>query len=175
MPEEIRTMAAALNADKEPPEPLYIGVLPLVAINNYGSTDVGDVQHLAPGVMFYTVSWNTGAPGHNWQIASCAGHSIGLKGMIHDAKVMASYGLKVMTDPRLLENAKKSLRNVSRERPMFARFPMMCRFQPRLNEKSSPKGSFFNTEIVGQPADLWMYNNGILQATGIPGSAPTAR
>ena len=136
-------MAAALNADKEPPEPLYIGVLPLVAINNYGSTDAGDVQHLAPGVMFYTASWNTGSPGHNWQIASCAGHSIGLKGMIHGAKVMASYGLKVMTDPRLLENAKKSLRNVSRERPMFARFPMMCRFPTKIKRKKLPQGELF--------------------------------
>ena len=73
--------------------------------------------------MFYTASWNTGAPGHNWQIASCAGSSIGLKGMLHGAKVMAHFGLKVMTNPELLEKAKQEFEEATKDHPYVCPIP----------------------------------------------------
>ena len=45
--------------------------------NSYGSTDVGDVQHIVPGIMIRTATYNIGAPGHSWQITACSGMSIG--------------------------------------------------------------------------------------------------
>ena len=48
-----------------------------------------------------------GAPAHSWQFASCAGSTIGEKGMIYAAKVMALYGLKLIEKPELIAQAKE--------------------------------------------------------------------
>ena len=98
--------AASLNGDKELAEPLHTGVIKGTQ-DGYGSTDVGDVQHIAPGITFGTACWNMGAPGHHWNVTACSGSSIGTKGMIYAAKAMAAFGLKVMGDPELLAKAKK--------------------------------------------------------------------
>lgn len=80
---------------------------PIKNDNGYGSTDVGDVQHIAPGVMFNTTTSNAGAAGHSWQITACSGSTIGMKGMIYAAKIMAVAGIKVLEDQSILEKAKK--------------------------------------------------------------------
>ena len=79
---------------------------PTVDEDGYGSTDVGDVQHIAPGVMFYTATNNIGAAGHSWQITSSTGSSIGEKGMLTAAKVMAVAGIKALEDPNIIEDSK---------------------------------------------------------------------
>lgn len=79
---------------------------PIVDENSYGSTDVGDVQHIAPGVMFYTATNNIGAAGHSWQITAATGSSIGEKGMLSAAKIMAVAGIKALEDPSIIEDAK---------------------------------------------------------------------
>jgi len=85
---------------------LHEGVTPFVVYDGFGSSDVGDVQHIVPGVSFGTASANIGAPGHSWQIAACSGHSIGMKGMILASKIIAKFGLRVIECPELLEAAK---------------------------------------------------------------------
>jgi len=87
-------------------EHLHDGVLPIRSDDSYGSTDVGDVAHIAPSVHFSTATFNIGAPGHSWQVTSCSGSSIGAKGMIFAAKAMALFGLKVLTEPFILREAK---------------------------------------------------------------------
>ncbi len=118
--EEEREFARALNASAPKaystilkrtglPEgtEFHEDVLPLsAAADSFGSTDVGDVQHIAPGIMFTTASYNLGAPGHSWQIAACSGHSIGMKGMLYAAKAIALLGLKVIEDPQILIDAR---------------------------------------------------------------------
>ncbi len=74
--------------------------------NGYGSTDVGDVQHIVPCTQIMTATCNVAAPGHSWQIAVCAGNSIGFKGMIYGAKVMADAAAKIYAKPELAEQAK---------------------------------------------------------------------
>ncbi len=81
-------------------------------VNGYGSTDVGDVQHIAPGVMFSTACKNLAAPGHSWQVTACSGHSIGMKGMLYAAKVMAAAGLKAIENPDIVEKAKEEFKQV---------------------------------------------------------------
>lgn len=115
--------AAALNGDTNLSEHLHTSVLPLDETPSFGSTDVGHLQHLAPGVMFYIAARNTGSPGHHWQIAACSGHSIGLKGMLHGAKVMAHFGLKVMTNPELLAKAKQEFEEKTKDNPYVCPIP----------------------------------------------------
>lgn len=97
---------------------IHEGIVPhTYVLDSFGSTDVGDVQHIAPGVMFNTATYNLGAPGHSWQIAACTGHSIGMKGMIYAAKAIALLGLKVIAEPAILEAAKKEFDEVRKGKP----------------------------------------------------------
>lgn len=97
------TKKYSLSADTH----LYTGPGQVTCFNSYGSTDVGDVMHLVPTAYFFTACTNMGAPAHSWQFASCAGSSIGEKGMIYAAKVMALYGLKLIEKPELIAQAKE--------------------------------------------------------------------
>ena len=85
---------------------LFEGVCPINYASGYGSTDVGDVQHICPTTMLNTTSANLGSPGHSWQITACSGMSIGQKGMVYAAKIMAVAGLKILEDPSIAEKAK---------------------------------------------------------------------
>lgn len=86
--------------------PLCTFVEPVLHENGYGSTDVGDVQHIVPCVQVMTATCNLAAPGHSWQITACAGMSIGMKGMLFGSKVMAATAMKLIDDPKLVEEAK---------------------------------------------------------------------
>jgi len=88
-------------------EHIHDGVIPIQSKGESSSTDVGDVAHIAPTVFFYTAAASIGSPGHSWQTAACSGMSIGEKGMIFAAKVMALFGLKILTEPGMLSEAKK--------------------------------------------------------------------
>ena len=88
--------------------PAICSVVPPIANRNgYGSSDVGDVQHIVPCVQVMTATCNLAAPGHSWQITACAGMSIGMKGMLYGAKVMAATAMKLVDDPKLVEQAKE--------------------------------------------------------------------
>ena len=71
-----------------------------------GSTDVGDVSWLTPTVQFNAVTWPAGSPGHSWQNVSCGRTSIGDKGVIYAAKVLAGTAADLFTDTQLLKQAK---------------------------------------------------------------------
>jgi len=86
---------------------LFEGAEPLRAVDSFGSTDMGDVMHIVPGVMFYTTCYNLAAPGHSWQHVACAGMSIGMKGMLHGSRILALYALRLLTEPDILKSAKK--------------------------------------------------------------------
>ncbi len=75
-----------------------------------GSTDVGDVEHIVPGIMINTATCNRAAPGHSWQITSCAGMSIGEKGMLYGAKVLAATAVKLAEDPELVKKAQEEFK-----------------------------------------------------------------
>jgi len=116
--------AAALNNNPELPYQLFPGgVTPKTYGSSGGSTDVGDVQHVSPGVFFYTACWNTDCVGHSWQATACSGHSIGLKGMLYAAKIMAVFGSRVMLDPQLLAAAQQEFREKSAKQPYKCLFP----------------------------------------------------
>lgn len=87
-----------------PEEVFHTGLLPLQP--NRGSTDVGDVQHVAPGVALRTTCYPIGVRSHTWLATACAGHEIAQKGMIRGAKIMADFALRVIMDPQICVDAK---------------------------------------------------------------------
>ena len=87
---------------------IHTEIDPIVERNGFGSVDVGDVQHIVPGVFFQTATYNIGAAaGHTWQNTVCAGNGIGIKGMIYASKIMAVAGIKALEDPTIIERAKE--------------------------------------------------------------------
>lgn len=71
-----------------------------------GSTDVGDVSWQTPTAQVYTACFTSGAPGHSWQNVSVGKTSIGHKGMLYGAKIIASAAVELYENPEILEKAK---------------------------------------------------------------------
>lgn len=71
------------------------------------STDVGDISWLVPTVGLGTATAVPGTPGHSWQNVACSGMSIGFKGMINAAKVMAMTGVDLYMNPATLTKARE--------------------------------------------------------------------
>ncbi|HXW93867.1 MAG TPA: amidohydrolase [Terriglobales bacterium] len=70
------------------------------------STDVGDVSWNVPTIGFLTATFVPGVVPHTWQAAASAGMSIGQKGMIVAAKVLAVTGADLFLDPQLVSDAR---------------------------------------------------------------------
>ncbi|MEA4919615.1 MAG: amidohydrolase [Clostridiaceae bacterium] len=103
---------------------IHSGVTEIEHTDGYGSTDVGDVMHIVPCAQVMTACWNLAAPGHSWQITACSGMSIGQKGMLYGAKVMAAASAKFYEDPALLEKAKAEFNKVMNGRSYKCPIPM---------------------------------------------------
>lgn len=88
-----------------------------------GSNDVGEVQHILPAISFGTPSSNIGAAAHSWQITACAGHSIGMKGMLYGARLMAAAALKAIENPEIIEAAKTEFAQKTHNRPYVCPIP----------------------------------------------------
>jgi aminobenzoyl-glutamate utilization protein B len=71
-----------------------------------GSTDVGDVSWVVPTAGFNTACWVPGTPAHSWQAVAAGGMSIGRKGMVLAARVLAATASDLFRDPRTLERAR---------------------------------------------------------------------
>src|SRR5262249_32792292 len=72
-----------------------------------GSTDVGDVSWMLPTQQFTAATYVPGTPGQSWQSAVCSGMSIGRKGMVVAAKVLALSAADLLTTPSIIEQAKQ--------------------------------------------------------------------
>jgi aminobenzoyl-glutamate utilization protein B len=70
-----------------------------------GSTDSADVSWVVPSGRFAAATAVIGQPGHSWQYAACSGMSIGHKGMLQAAKVLAKAGLRALLDAELRDAA----------------------------------------------------------------------
>ena len=71
-----------------------------------GSTDVGDVSWQTPTAQLYTVCFPSAAPGHSWQNVSCGKTTIGHKGLLTAAEVLAATAVDLLDSPELLGEAK---------------------------------------------------------------------
>ncbi len=76
----------------------------------HASTDVADVSWKTPTVEFSTAAWVLGTPGHSWQSTAQSGSSLGHKSLIFSSKIIASTIIDLLTNPEILERAKKEHR-----------------------------------------------------------------
>ena len=71
-----------------------------------GSTDVGDVSYTIPTLNFNIATAFIGSVGHTWQMTGQSGSSLGSKGMLAAAKVMALAAIRTIARPDIIEKAK---------------------------------------------------------------------
>ena len=74
------------------------------------STDVGDVSWVVPTTGFSTACWAPGTPAHSWQAVAAGGMTIGRKGMLLAARVLAATAWDLFNDPETIEAAGRELR-----------------------------------------------------------------
>ena len=74
-----------------------------------GSTDVGDVSWNVPTAGFRTATWVPGTPAHSWQAVAAGGMSIGHKGMVLAARVLAVTAAELLREPERLREARAEL------------------------------------------------------------------
>lgn len=86
------------------------------------SSDTGDVSYLMPTGLFTTACWPIGCSPHTWQATSAAGMSIGEKGALYAAKVIAGSAYDVFTKKDVLRKIllEFNLRSDGSYAPMLA-------------------------------------------------------
>jgi aminobenzoyl-glutamate utilization protein B len=88
-----------------------------------GSTDVGDVSWITPLSELSTACFATGVTGHSWGIVATSGMSIGHKGMLHAAKVMALAAMDLILEPAHLAKARQEFKEATRDHPYTSPLP----------------------------------------------------
>jgi aminobenzoyl-glutamate utilization protein B len=109
--ERERNFAQKTRSDiTDPPsEPLATKILPLPDSpwHMRASTDVGNVSWSVPTGGLNVACYTHGAPGHSWQVVACSGMSIGEKGMLVAAKVLAGATVELLTSPAVIAAARQ--------------------------------------------------------------------
>jgi aminobenzoyl-glutamate utilization protein B len=120
VPEELQATIEALRQ-----QPLLGENLPAMNESQIGtgSTDVGDVSWITPLSELSTTCFATGAAGHSWGIVATSGMSIGHKGMMHAAKIMAIAAADLYSDPAHLEKARQEFDAATRDAPYTTPLP----------------------------------------------------
>jgi len=71
-----------------------------------GSTDVGDISWYVPTGGIRTTCMAAKSPGHSWQNVACIASTMGEKGIIYAAQVLAVSALDLFEQPELVQAAK---------------------------------------------------------------------
>ena len=74
-----------------------------------GVTDSAEYSWKAPTANF-KLAVAPGGGWHNWRVCTCVGGSIGMKAMVHAAKILALSNLDVLDSPDLITKAKEELK-----------------------------------------------------------------
>jgi len=107
---------------------------------NKGSTDVSDVSWVVATGGFTTCCWAPGTPAHSWQATAAGGMSIGRKGMLLAARVMAATAWDLFHDARLVADARAE--HVQRLNGREYRSLLLPGQDPPLNYREPPMRSF---------------------------------
>jgi aminobenzoyl-glutamate utilization protein B len=110
--------------------PLVGGNFPAIdeKVITTGSTDVGDLSQIVPVSMLGTACFPTGCPGHSWGNAAAAGMSIGHKGMMHAAKIMALAAVELFSNPNHLVEIRQEFDQATKN----------TKYSPSIPENSRP-------------------------------------
>jgi aminobenzoyl-glutamate utilization protein B len=87
-----------------------------------GSTDIGDVSWITPTGALSTATCAT-APGHNWGWVATCGMSIGHKGMLHAAKILAATAIDLYDDPEHLRKTHEEFEKATAGKPYQSPLP----------------------------------------------------
>jgi aminobenzoyl-glutamate utilization protein B len=82
-----------------------------------GSTDVGDLSWKTPVSMLTTACWSLASIGHSWGVVATSGMSIGHKGMMHAAKIMAISAMDLFTNPEHIIHAQEEFQSALKAHP----------------------------------------------------------
>ncbi|HKQ97860.1 MAG TPA: amidohydrolase [Candidatus Polarisedimenticolia bacterium] len=80
-----------------------------------GSTDVGDVSWVAPVLHATIATAPEGAPWHAWPVVACAGMTIGEKGMLQAARLLAITMVDLYESPGLRRAIRSEFENQTRD------------------------------------------------------------
>ena len=75
-----------------------------------GSTDVGDVSWLVPTLGMSATTAPLDAPWHAWPVVACGGMSIGHKGLVYAAKVLAATMVDLFEDAKTVQAIQAEFR-----------------------------------------------------------------
>jgi aminobenzoyl-glutamate utilization protein B len=75
-----------------------------------GSTDVGDVSWIVPTLSMNATTAPVDAPWHAWPVVACGGMSIGHKGLLCAAKVLATTMVDLYENPKAVEAIQAEFR-----------------------------------------------------------------
>ncbi len=92
-----------------------------------GSTDIGDLSFITPISMLSTTCFPTGCPGHSWGNVAAAGMSIGHKGMLHGAKIMAIAAQELYSHPEHLVKIRQEFNRATGGKPYLSPIPAHAR------------------------------------------------
>ena len=87
-----------------------------------GVTDMAEYSWKAPTANFRVVTVPAGG-WHNWKVAACAGGSIGFKGMVQAAKILAVSNIEVIKTPAMLEQAAKEFEEQIKDKEYVTLIP----------------------------------------------------
>ena len=88
-----------------------------------GSTDVGDISWRVPTGGLRTACMAYGSPGHSWQNVAAIGSSIGEKGIIYAAKVLAASAVELIEQPQQTSAARGDWKERMKDRKYFSFIP----------------------------------------------------
>ncbi|MBM3137328.1 MAG: amidohydrolase [Chloroflexi bacterium] len=77
-----------------------------------GATDVGDLSQVTPTAALWTACFPSCSPGHSWANTATAGMSIGHKGMMHGAKILALTAAEMLLDQTHFDKAREEFNSM---------------------------------------------------------------
>ncbi len=92
------------------------------------STDVGDVSHIVPTAQINTATYPVGIGSHTWQATASSGSSLGMKGMLYAAKVLAGTTWDLLEQPVWIEKAREEFHLAIGEEPYVSALDLLQRF-----------------------------------------------
>jgi aminobenzoyl-glutamate utilization protein B len=96
---------------------------PRVAEPSKGSTDVGDISWRVPTGGLRTACMASGSPGHSWQNVAAIGSTIGEKGTLFAAKVLAVTAIDLLERPELITAAQADWKERVKGKEYFSFIP----------------------------------------------------
>lgn len=82
-----------------------------------GSTDVANISWVCPTIDLSVANWPLDVPAHSWASTAASGSSAGYKAMLTAAKVLASSGVDVLTNPELVRAMRVEFQKSSAKFP----------------------------------------------------------